>query len=295
MQAQKPSRDVLLAFKDDVSIALQQVCMPDYDDEAMILSRAVKIIRRDIFNAPSSTYNGKFDKQCQQDSIPVSLATLVAMILFQPNIESQSNPYEAQATLSISQLIKFNCSARRRKGKTAIHHNIDHESPLPLYLGLLLHAKTRKRQLVDKLDDLGLSISYDRVLGISSQMVDEVFARFEAEKVVCPPNLRHDVFTMGAVDNIDHNPSSTTAQGSLHGTGISLFQHPAIDGSGKKRCEIEFDASRSKGKFTGKLPDAYGIIPPLILHKGDIFVPKVVHPLVGDGRLIAEAFHGEYR
>ena len=58
MQAQKPSHDVLFAFKDDVSIALQQVCIPDYVDEAMILSRAAKIIRRDIFNAPSSTYNG---------------------------------------------------------------------------------------------------------------------------------------------------------------------------------------------------------------------------------------------
>ena len=175
VQAQKPSRDVLLAFKADVSIALQQVCMPDYDDEAMILSRAAKIIRRDIFNAPSSGYNGNFDQQCQQDSIPVSLATLVAMILFQPDIESRSNPYEAQATLSISQLIKYNCSARRRKGKTGIHHNVDRESPLPLYLGLLLHAKTRKRQLVDKLHDLGLSISYDRVLGLSSQMADRIF------------------------------------------------------------------------------------------------------------------------
>ena len=61
------------------------------------------------------------------------------MILFQPDIESQSNPYEAQATRSISQLIKFNCSARRRKGKTAIHHNIDHESPLPLYFKIFLN------------------------------------------------------------------------------------------------------------------------------------------------------------
>ena len=47
--------------------------MPDYDDEAMIFSQAAKIICPDIFNAPLSTCNVKFDKQCQQDSIPVSL------------------------------------------------------------------------------------------------------------------------------------------------------------------------------------------------------------------------------
>ena len=44
--------------------------------------------------------------------------------------------------------------------------------------------------------------------------------------VVCPPNLLQGLFTAGAIDNIDHNTSSTTTTGSFHGTGISLFQHP---------------------------------------------------------------------
>lgn len=33
------------------------------------------------------------------------------------------------------------------------------------------------------------------------------------------------MFTVVAVDNIDHIPSSTTAKGSFHGTAISLMQH----------------------------------------------------------------------
>ena len=32
-------------------------------------------------------------------------------------------------------------------------------------------------------------------------------------------------FTTAAVDNIDHNLSSTSTNDSFHGTGISLFQH----------------------------------------------------------------------
>ena len=35
---------------------------------------------------------------------------------------------------------------------------------------------------------------------------------------------KKNVFTIGAVDNIDHNPSSGTSKGSFHGTGISIFQ-----------------------------------------------------------------------
>ena len=57
--------------------------------------------------------------------------------------------------------------------------------------------------------------------------------RFQQDGVVCPLNLNSGLFTVGALDNIDYNPSSTTAQGSFHGTGISLFQFPSssVDGA----------------------------------------------------------------
>ena len=42
--------------------------------------------------------------------------------------------------------------------------------------------------------------------------------------LVCPSQLRHGLFTVGALDNLDHNPSSTTATDVFHGTGIRLFQ-----------------------------------------------------------------------
>ena len=38
-----------------------------------------------------------------------------------------------------------------------------------------------------------------------------------------PTQLRRGLFTAGALDNLDHNPSSTSAKDSFHGTGISLF------------------------------------------------------------------------
>ena len=46
---------------------------------------------------------------------------------------------------------------------------------------------------------------------------------------MCPPRLRKQVFTPGALDNIDHNPSATTAKDSFHGTAVSVVQHPTID------------------------------------------------------------------
>ena len=48
--------------------------------------------------------------------------------------------------------------------------------------------------------------------------------RFESDGSVAPPYLKKGIFSVGALDNLDHNPSSTTATSSFHGTGISIFQ-----------------------------------------------------------------------
>ena len=46
---------------------------------------------------------------------------------------------------------------------------------------------------------------------------------FKKIGIVVPAWLRRGLLTVGALDNLDYNPSSTTALGSFHGTGISLF------------------------------------------------------------------------
>ena len=107
--------------------------------------------------------------------------------------------------------------------------------PVPRYIGLMLHANSRKRELIDRLNHLGLCISCDRVLRLSAQMGNSVCELFQRENVVCPPSLHGRVFTTAAVDNIDHNPGSTTSKESLHGAGISIFQHLTFEGEGVDR------------------------------------------------------------
>ena len=93
---------------------------------------------------------------------------------------------------------------------------------------------------------------------------------------MCPPKLRSGLFTTSAVDNIDHNPSSTTAQGSFHGTGISLFQHPSIDfGGHNQECLVLNPNDISRKRTISQLPDAYTGIPPVILQEKEPAVPEV--------------------
>ncbi len=112
-----------------------------------------------------------------------------------------------------SRLHSYSCthsSVRRRESQatSAIRHNIERETPLPIYIGLMIHTKTRKRELVDDLYELGLSISYNRVLNILTELGNKVCHHYKMERAA---SLKGGLFTTGAVDNIDHDPSSTSA------------------------------------------------------------------------------------
>ena len=94
------------------------------------------------------------------------------------------------------------------------------ELPLPIYLGLNIHAAARSEKLIQMLYKMGITISYDRI------MTTSVCERFYEDGVVSPACLRKGLFTVSALDNLDHNPSSTTSTSSFHGTGISWFRFP---------------------------------------------------------------------
>ena len=200
--------------------------------------------------------------------MPSQLLALVSMILEGATIEDQSECV-THAALSIAQLLKFNSVKHKRKQTTTVtdsvcvRHSCAMETPVPIYIGLMLHAHTRKKELVDKLYNLGMSISYDRVLRLSAQMGNNICEQFNRDHVVCPPSLRGNLFTSAAVDNIDHNPSSTTSKESFHGTGISLFQYPAHNGDGVLRHVVTTENERcnTASKSLSILPQFYMEVP----------------------------------
>ena len=93
---------------------------------------------------------------------------------------------------------------------------------------------------------------------------------------MCPPNLTSSLFTTATADNIDHNPSSTSAHDSFHGTGISLFQYQSSESRDVQGVIVaeNHDVSRAGTKRTlSKLPESYTTLHPLALRKRDVPVP----------------------
>ena len=97
------------------------------------------------------------------------------------------------------------------------------------------------------------------------------------EDVVCPPKLHQGLFTTGAVDNIDHNPSSATAKDSFHGTGASLIQHPSHTDGGTDRG-VQLIGPGTSSKSVTPLPSAYTIVPPAAFKTKEFTVPAIQGP-----------------
>lgn len=193
------------------------------------LSQTAKILRRYILTVESNI-DGAFNDSCQKRFLPKPLKSFVDHVLQGSNINSSHRHLE-QSTLTISQLIVQNCVKRVRNVTSTrkVHQSRSRKSPLGVYLGMLLHATTRKKSLIEKLHKIGISVSYQRVMDLSTSLGNNVLAHYNAANSLCPPQLKSGIFTTAALDNIDHNPSSTTADGSFHGTGISLFQHRTLE------------------------------------------------------------------
>ena len=189
---------------------------------------------------------------------------------------------------NIAHLLKFNSHKHRRTESTKQYHRVCQETQVPLYLGLFVYAKTRKKSIIDKLFELGISVSYDRVIALTLRMVNHTTSQYHEEKVVCPLILRLNLFTTAAVDNIDHNLSSTTATTSFHGTGISLFQQPSTSAQGIDRRKEFDEITESRQKRMHPLPEFYTSVIPAGFKKGDMFVPKINGPLKYTGLKICD-------
>ena len=129
----------------------------------MILAKAARIVRDDIFCSGGFNFDASFPSDCQQNSVPANLKSLVTMLMKGADLKDQDCT-DSLACLTVSQIIVFNCKKRARPEKKCSaaksRHVLECETPLPLYIGLNIHMQTRSKKLITQLYELGLSVSY---------------------------------------------------------------------------------------------------------------------------------------
>ena len=252
-------------MKDMIKDALKK---RDFTEDALILAQAATIVRKDIFHHEGFQFTGQFPPGCQEKSLPSSLQCLVSMIVNGPNL-IESN--DSQVCLTVGQTIVHKVKKRKPNSPTKVRYTLDREPTLPIYIGINIHALTRSKKIIQQLHQMGISVSYDRVMQIEEWLATAVCERFEDDGVVAPTILRKGLFTVGALDNLDHNPSATTATTSFHGTGISTFQFPSTREPGVIREPVTLPPSRA---HTHSPPDHYASVPAVSLKSTGVQVPE---------------------
>ena len=166
------------------------------EDDDMHLLKAREILRQDLFGS-NNLFNGRFDYSSQESSVPKSLFVLLRMTVEGININSEPSYAANHAALSLAQLIEFN-SVKRKGRETVIcrRHTLSRETPLLVYLGLMVHSKIRMK--------LGLSITYNRISEIQELVMKQEVEQFDEIGLVCPKNLNPKIFTTAAIDK--HRP-----------------------------------------------------------------------------------------
>ena len=204
IQEQTDGKNTVLVFHEGIKRLLKDaLANRNYTDEAITLTKVLKDIRSEVFHE-TFQFNGSF-QEGQSQKIPSSLLWLISVLINGPSLKN-SDAEETQACLSIAELIIFNMKKQMRNPEKSQRHNREREPPLPVYLGLNIHAQTRSKSLINQMSNLGLSISYSRVDEITNSLATSVCDQFKSTGVVCPPSLQHGLFTVSAIDNIDHTP-----------------------------------------------------------------------------------------
>ena len=224
LREQRDGKYVILTVDDEFGRALIQCSQNTMKEDGIIISKAAKIVRRCMFKE-DEIFDGNLSSRKQKSSVSVTLLRLVSLIMNGENSEENVSTAVESLTLNMAQLLRFNSVKGKRRCSGSVRHSRINEPPLPVKIGLMIHAKTRKKGLVEALASEGLCISYKRVEEIQNSIVTQLCAKYIKEDFVCPPALQKGLFTTAAIDNIDHDPSSTGAKSSFHGTSISIFQH----------------------------------------------------------------------
>ena len=272
-QEQTDGKNILLIFNEGMQQILKDaMASRDFDQEAVSMARLSKVIRRDISDGKYFKFSGAFPQGCEEHSVPTSLKSLVSMLLYGPNIKAQTVK-NSRACLTICQLVLFNFK-EKLSGTKHLRHDKIREPPLPLYIGLDVHSHTRGKKLVNELCELGISVNYKRVLEIEDWFTSALCQRYQREDLVCPSQIREGVFTVGALDNIDHNPTSTTAKGSFHGTSISVLQFPTEINPGILREAITVPVEENQ--HLSSLPESYSIVPAVACNTNTVAVSQSV-------------------
>ena len=121
---QDDGKQTVLIFRNGLQNIVKEALQEhDFSDDAAVLAKAAKIVRRDIFSHKGFSFSGTFPLGCNEISLPASLKSLISMIMNGLNVKDQENK-ESQTCLAVCQTVLFNAKKRSSSSlQYSLHFN----------------------------------------------------------------------------------------------------------------------------------------------------------------------------
>ena len=176
----------------------------------------------------------------------------------------------------VAGLVTFNArtiTKKRTRSYSHRHHIKDRETSSNIYVGLKIYSMVRSRTLIQYLFDLGICISYDRVLSITKSLYEQPQSSYDEHGIFIPRNLRKGCFVILVKDNIDKNATANLVSSHFHGTGISLLQHVEYENQGEFINISEYLDSSHHSKKLAPWPAGYTTSDKVCFLNSDYYAP----------------------
>ena len=140
----------------------------------------------------------------------------------------------------------MNTAKKRRKGATGNpRHQRSRETPVAVYVGLLVHDLTGSQTHIDELFRLGLSVSYDRVQDIRRSLAEQICKTFLDTEVVWAYSLPKTTPKPYGFYNANKISKSTSASGIHFGRWMPSLVTPVANlASASVKAKTEFTIAK---------------------------------------------------
>lgn len=102
---------------------------------------------------------------------------------------------------------------------------LSREMPQQLAIGLAIHQAIRSKEVVNFLHGLGLSVEYNRILRVETEIEKSALHRMEQNSgIFIPPDVIPGRRVFFADDNVDFADHTPDCKRTLHGTAMAIYQ-----------------------------------------------------------------------
>ena len=152
----------------------------------------IKTIREYLLE-PQSPFSGTFSETCEERAINKNGLNFFKKLLSGEST-ADANSHCHRAALTLYQLTVLNCK-NKVSNKNNPRFNHEKETPLSIYIALKLHLHTRSKKLVNEFHQLGLCISYFRLMELLKDIENTVKMTYNEEEALSP-SLSPEMFLL---------------------------------------------------------------------------------------------------